>query len=463
MRTRTIRAKITVWFSVLFVVLVTAVLILLLVIGQSVLKTNTKEKLQDLVNSNREELEYLNDDDSVESDEGDHVVAYRDGYLEIDDDFCDYRDGMYVSLYYEGELIYGENPIAAYPDTLSLENGKLRALSRQGEKYFVYDVKVQEADLDGLWLRGVVSEQEGVSMLLRISRFMLLALPVLAFIAVLGGYLIARRALQPLNDICDRAASINSGSDLTKRIEIQNESTETKQLADTFNQMFERLLQSFEAQKQFTSDASHELRTPVSVILAECEYALGEEDAAEWREALEVIARQGSRMSDLIEELLLFTRMERGTVKLCMEQTDLTAVAQEVCREQSRIWKREIAMHAEGGDPCFIEADEKLLARLVTNLVANAYKYGKEPGNIWVRVYREDGRAVLSVRDDGIGIRPCDLDKIWNRFYRADNARGDETSTGLGLSIVREIARIHQAEVKVISEIGVGSTFLIFF
>lgn len=463
MKAKTVKAKITIWFSILFIVLVGIVLILLFLIGKSVLKSNTKEQLQTLVEANALELEFLEDEDEMDLEEGDHYLPYKDGYLEIDDDFCGFLDGMYVSLYNGDTLLYGENPIGAGPGEVVFRQGKLREQMYQKEKYYIYDVSVKGEDLDGLWLRGITGESEGISLLARVIRFMALFLPALAAVAVIGGYLISRKALKPLDDICDQAGSINSGSDLTRRICIKNESAETNRLAENFNQMFDRLLDSFESEKQFTSDASHELRTPVAVILAECEYVLGEEDSEEWREALLVIRRQGTKMSEMIEELLTFTRIERGTIKLETERLNLSDLTEGVCREQTQIWKKDIALHRDFQENLYLNADRGLLERMITNLVANAFQYGKEPGNIWVRLYEEDAHVILSVQDDGIGIREEELEKIWNRFYRTDNARKGGDSTGLGLSMVRQIAKLYDAQIKVFSEIGKGSTFLIIF
>ncbi|MEI3338577.1 MAG: hypothetical protein V8R80_00330 [Eubacterium sp.] len=115
MKAKTVKAKITIWFSILFIVLVGIVLILLFLIGKSVLKSNTKEQLQTLVEANALELEFLEDEDEMDLEEGDHYLPYKDGYLEIDDDFCGFLDGMYVSLYNGDTLLYGENPIGAGP------------------------------------------------------------------------------------------------------------------------------------------------------------------------------------------------------------------------------------------------------------------------------------------------------------------------------------------------------------
>lgn len=463
MKIRTIKAKITIWFSILFLILVASVMILLIFVAQSVVQNNKSDDLKELVLANLEELEYLNPDDNFGDDVGDQFIEWQDGFIEIDDDFCDYMNGIYISLYGGGELLYGENPIDAYPDILPPEDRKLQKIQYSAKEYYVYDIKVNGERLEGLWLRGIVNTQEDVPALLHVSRLMILVLPILAAIAIFGGYLLSKRAINPLDDISEQASQISGGPDLSKRIHIENKSIETDRVVDTFNGMFERLQNSFEVEKQFTSDVSHELRTPVAVILAECEYALEEESAAEWREALEVIFKQSKKMAEMIEELLTFTRIDRGTIDLRWEEVNLVELVREVCLEQELIWKKDICMNLELEEQVLIRADRMLLERLVKNLVANAYQYGNEPGNIWVRVYEENGKQILSVCDDGIGIQKEDIPNIWNRFYRGDNARKDRESTGLGLSMVRRIAILHHAETKVFSELGKGSAFLISF
>lgn len=463
MKHRTIKARITGWFAVLLIIIVTVVLALLAVISRQVLREDIKGKLADLVAANTQELEYLNPEDTNDVDEGDYFIRYKDGYLEIDDDFCDYQDGIYTALYLDGELIYGENPIALTQDECAFQKGQIQTVERGGDKYYVYDEMADTDNLQGLWLRGIVNEDEGSSTLLRITRLMLPLLPGLALLAVLGGYLISRKALKPIDDICIQADSINAGEDLTRRIRIRDDSEELQQLKDAFNRMLERLNQSFEAEKQFTSDASHELRTPVAVILAECEYALEEHKTEEYVEALQVISRQGKRMSDLIQELLMFTRIERGTVRISMERTDLSALAFSICEEQRMIQNDGRKIHLETQGACYVQADAELTARMLTNLISNACKYGKEKGNVWVRIYEKKDRVFMEVEDDGIGIKAEELPRIWQRFYQADNARSDKTSVGLGLSLVKEIARLHQADTDVQSTFGKGSCFRVIF
>lgn len=463
MRIKTIRAKITIWFSILFLILSAGIMLFLFLVGRSTVHSSTRDKLCMLVEQNVEELEFIEPDEQPEYEEGDYFLEWKDGTLEIDDDFNKYSGGIFVSLYDGNRFLYGENPIDTDPAAFPPADRQVQTIKQGGDTYMMYDVLVPDEELEGLWLRGIVNRQEDVPVFLRIGRFMLFALPVLTLIAIYGGYQLARRALKPLSDISEQASSIGSGSDLSKRVEIENPSQETLNLVNAFNGMLERLQHSFEAEREFTSDASHELRTPVAVILAECEYALEEEDSAEWLEALKVISRQGTKMSNMIEELLTFTRIEQRTVDIKWEKINLTEIARDVCREQEKIRRENIRMHLHLDTPVYISGDRSLLERLIRNLVANAYQYGREPGNIYVETREENGQKILSVKDDGIGIREEELSSIWKRFYRAENVRKIRESTGLGLSIVQQIASIHHAQIKVFSKIGEGSTFLIFF
>ena len=392
MKIKTIRAKITIWFSILFLILSAGIMLFLFLVGRSTVHSSTRDKLRLLVENNLEELEYIEPDERPEYEEGDYFLEWKNGTLEIDDDFNKYSGGIFVSLYDGDRFLYGENPINADPSVFPPADGQVQTVKQGGDTYLVYDALVPDEELEGLWLRGIVNRQEDVPVLFRIGRFMLFVLPVLTLIAIYGGYQLARRALKPLSDISEQASSIGSGSDLSRRVQIENPSQETLNLVNAFNGMLERLQHSFEAEREFTSDASHELRTPVAVILAECEYALEEEDSSEWLEALKVISGQGNKMSKMIEELLTFTRIEQRTLDIKWEKINLTEVAQDVCREQEKIRKKDIRLHMRLETPVYIFGDRSLLERLIRNLVANAYQYGKEPGNIYVETREEPTR-----------------------------------------------------------------------
>ena len=232
-------------------------------------------------------------------------------------------------------------------------------------------------------------------------------------------------------------------------------------LAAAFDGMCDRLERSFEAERQFTSDASHELRTPVAVILAECDSLdHGQPTEEDYRQSVDVIRRQGQQMSRLIGQLLHITRLEQGTQKLQLETADLSQLVEVLCEEQAHLAPEGTTLTVHTQPDLLVNGDVTLLSRLLTNLISNAYRYGKPNGHVWVDLRREDQWAVMSVRDDGIGIAPEDRERIFQRFYQVDAARGKDGS-GLGLFMVQQAARLHGGSVTVDSRLGEGSTFIV--
>ncbi|MDO5134086.1 MAG: HAMP domain-containing sensor histidine kinase [Eubacteriales bacterium] len=340
----------------------------------------------------------------------------------------------------------------------------------------------------GVWIVGVLPEDSMENVMASVEKLAWIGLPLIVLLAALGGWAVTGRSLRPLQKITESAREISDGHDLSRRIALSPGRDEVHELADTFNDMMGRLERSFEAEQQFTSDASHELRTPTAVILAECEMAEKiPEDAGAAQESIREIHRQAKKMSELIGKLLSYTRLEQGTRRIEREEIDLSELVEDVCEEQRTVAGRGITIESEIEPGVAVNGDAALLISLVQNLVTNAVKYGKENGHVFVRVFREkrdtamlsdnetdrkrgqDTRmnraqkinACVLVRDDGIGIRKEDLERIWNRFYQADRSRSDEArGVGLGLSLAQQIARLHGGTITAESTPGEGSSFL---
>jgi len=277
-------------------------------------------------------------------------------------------------------------------------------------------------------------------------------------IAIAGGVLIARRALKPLRAMALTAAQISGGDDLKKRMP-DGGSDELAQLAGAFNGMMQRLDDAFEAERQFASDASHELRTPMAVIMAQCEDALsGEKTGADYREALSVIHRQGRRMNRMISGMLELVRMERKTDRYAREPFNLSALTESVCEDMALICEKNIALTTDVEPDISITGDQTLITRLLGNLIGNAYRYGRENGHIIVTLHRAGSAIELTVSDDGIGIAPDQQKKIFRRLYQGASERSGD-GAGLGLAMARQIARLHGGELTVVSEEGKGSAF----
>lgn len=275
-----------------------------------------------------------------------------------------------------------------------------------------------------------------------------------------GGWWLATRAIRPIDDISAAAAKI-AGGDLSHRIDTADTHNELGRLAAVLNSTFARLDAAFTQQARFTADASHELRTPVSVILTQTQMALSRErSAADYRETLEACQRAAQRMRRLIESLLELARLDAGQEPLQRASFDLGRTAQD-CIELVRplAVDRHIPLHCElPAVPCF--GDSERLAQVVTNLLTNAIVHNQPGGEVRVSAHLENGFALLTVADTGPGIPAEELPRLFERFHRTDQSRTGATGgTGLGLAISKAIIDAHGGTLTVESQPGAGTSF----
>ncbi len=386
-------------------------------------------------------------------------IAWNDGKLEIDRDLDD-LPSTHVTLYnLDGDLIYGRKRV----DLPFEENVLRRAEDSAGNDWYVYDSALNFENGESLWLRCVQSADASAGLLSSRSRTVLLIFPILIILAGIGSFFIARRAFHPVASIVRTAESIVDGADLKKRIDLKGAKDELYALSRTFDAMFERLDSAFAREQQFTSDASHELRTPITSILTQSEFALSDAATeADRREALTQIHAKATGMAELVRRLLLLARMDAGQLPLCREPVDLSLLAELAADSlQETAASREMTLEAICDKPIEIWGDHTMLLQAVLNLAENAVRHGCAGGHILIRV--EDGSDIrLSVEDDGPGIAPKDLDHIFDRFYQADDSR-HSGGAGLGLSLVWRIARLHGGSVDVQSMPEKGSRFTLIF
>lgn len=371
------------------------------------------------------------------------------------------RNGVYTAVYTEaGGFLDGADPVKV---DLPFQNGLTRTFEAEDGNYLVYDLFLAGQNL---WVRGVIEEGSHENLIETILHICMFTLPIVVILGALGGYLVANQALMPLRKITEAANAISDGNDLSLRIGLGKPGSrdELRKLSDTFDNMFERLENSFIAQQRFTSDASHELRTPTTVILAECEYTAKHAKTKEdYRSAMEVVNRQAKKMSRLVESLLSMTRMDLGTAKVNFERVDISEMLSVICTETDLVGRRGITMETDIEEGLWADVDVTLISRLVQNLIDNAYRYGVENGHVQVGLKREGESLRLWVRDDGVGISEENLDKIWGRFYQEDSSRCGGEGLGLGLSMVRQISDLHSGKMEVMSEERAGSTFTFIF
>ncbi len=462
MKNRSIRFKLTLWFSLVLIAVAGVTLLAVLGTSQMVLRGTIRNYLIGTVEENVDNIQFV----TAKREVGEFsYIPYGGGWLEIDPDFMEVVNDVHTALYTaDGTMLYGENPLARQTTPLPFNESHTWHMQVQNVRYDLYDRRLNLALPGGtLWIRGIVPETNGDAQFAEIARLSLILLPILILFSVLSGYLLADRLLSPIRKIEKTAERIAKGDDLKQRIEVGRNNDEVGRLARVFNQMLDRLERSFAAERQFTSDASHELRTPTSVILAQSEYILEKERSPqEYREAMEVVQKQGRRMRVLISDMLDYTRMEQGTERYVMESLDLSRIVSETATQMAMIETNGISLTAQIERGLTVRGSELLLSRLLQNLIGNAYRYGTENGQITVTLKSEAAGVVLAVTDDGIGIAAEEQVKIFDRFYRSDASRS-VPGTGLGLSMVKRITELHGAQIEVQSEIGKGSTFRIIF
>ncbi len=438
-------------FTTFLMLLMASVLIgLMFSLSDDIVAANSIDTLTEVVDDNSKELEF------------------DDGKLDTGDiDF--YKKGVYTLLYsQDGEHIAGDFPkesIYAQP----LKDKENTEFTIDGSLYYIYDRLASVEDSRSfVWVRGIIAVDELASATNSVLQTALFSLPLFVLLGSIGCYFIAKSTFRPIDKIAKIAEEISESENLALRIDLQDASPEIRKLSDTFDKMFERLEGAFEAEKQFTSDVSHELRTPTAVILAQCEYAIGEKITPEDKEeALETVQRQAKKMSNLISELLNLIRMDRGFNTAEFKQINISELVQEVCEEHKLIVPDNLKMTYDIASNINGKFDEAMITRLLENLISNAVSYRKENSiaNVHVALEQTDKEIVLSVKDDGIGIAKEHREKIWQRFYQVDSSRtaSQNGNMGLGLSMVSQIAKQHSAKIAIESELNIGSLFIIKF
>ncbi|CAB4601040.1 unannotated protein [freshwater metagenome] len=286
------------------------------------------------------------------------------------------------------------------------------------------------------------------------------ALLALFFTSLIVGWVVSGRMLRPLGEISNSVREIQA-SDLKQRIDLGGPNDELRQLADTFDDMLGRLEEAFEGQRQFIHEASHELRNPLAVIRTNLEVTLSDPDAnaEDLRHTAEVVERSSERMARLVDDLLVYAR--KGTLSLERDPVDVSQLIDEAAEEFNApaiAAGVHLVHHAPAG--LWVIGDRLALRQALGNLLANAIRYSPEGTTVRLRGGIDGPWVWLAVEDQGAGIDPDDQDRVFQRFWRGNPREGREQGrSGLGLTIVRQIAEAHGGEVKLVSQVDHGSAF----
>ena len=426
--------RVTVWFSSVIVILFLIILSSLILIEDKVVNDLSQKELVEAV----EEI-------------------YEDP-----EKFENFNDGIYYIKYNEqNEIIAGKFP-KDFDIALAFSIEDINIYQVENKKFLYYDTRLQDEDD---WIRGIYplgKVQKEIETFWNIA----IALSVLFIIfVVIVGYRIIKNAFKPVKQISNTALEIKRSKDFSNRIELEDSNDdEIHKMASTFNEMLDTVEEVFIHEKQFSSDVSHELRTPITVILAQTDYALQYSDTfEEAKESLEVINRHAKRMTNLINQIMELSKLERQK-EIEKERINLSNIVLQLLDDyKSLLESKNLNLVYNVEKDIRIQGNKIMLERVFLNILMNAVKFTKT--NIEISLTREDKTAVLKIRDDGIGISEENKKFIWERFFQVNDSRNKEENkgSGLGLSMVKKIVDLHSATIDLESELEQGTCFTIKF
>jgi heavy metal sensor kinase len=443
MKPLTIQRKLTIWYAGTIALLMLLFFLILYLTLSPALSFRTSNMLTEKADDIADEVER------------------KRGAIVLDDDVSINSRLWYTVFDLDGAPALSNHP-ESWLDALPEQSGSPYTMIHEESRWMIYDTNVKD---DGVWIARLriatqmdsFDEATGELWLL-----FLLLMPVIGGLSVLMGTLIARRALQPVDTITATAREIGRG-DLTKRLNFQNTNDEIGRLAETFDEMLDYMEEAMKREKQFTSDAAHELRTPLSVIMAQAQEALGqpESDTEEYRVAMDAIYEKSRSMQAMLSQMLMISRGFEQAKVMELDVLRLDQIAMDIAEEMTPVaHEKDISIKLDLDEEVHIKGDLLLITRMLMNLLDNALKYGKAGGWIQITVSSQNNAAQLVVADNGIGIAEEHLPHIFRRFYRTNASRTGK-GAGLGLSLVEWIVKLHHGSVAVDSEVGKGTVFTI--
>ena len=429
----TLTFKITLWYTIFIVILLTSIILGTFFVSDSVVESSGKKKLIE------------------------EVTEISNGK----ENFTAFEDGVTLSLYdKDGNLIAG-----SIPKNFDVRDFSLGVVTyytdSNNNKYMYYDIETNsEKFANGKYVRGIVQISSGQT-----SWYLPFAIiagsPIIILIITYGGYLIIRSSLKPVREMIETAETISNSADLSKRITIEDGKDEVHKLALVFNEMLESLERASMRERQFSSDVSHELRTPISVIVAESEYGTKYIDTVdEAKESFAVIERQSKRMTIMINQILEMARLD-NRLEIPKEFFDLSSCLEETLEDYKKLFEtKDIQLITNIEDNITLFGNQVLLIRLIDNLVSNALKYANS--KIWISIAKRNN-IIIEVSDDGRGIADDEKAYIWDRFYKVDKSRSisEDNSSGLGLPISKKIVELHGGKIVALDNKPQGAKFVI--
>jgi Signal transduction histidine kinase len=286
---------------------------------------------------------------------------------------------------------------------------------------------------------------------------------IFVYLVITAGQRGSTKLLKPISDMSATANRLTVNNLNSERLNVEGTKNELKDLAATMNNMLDRIELSYESQKQFVSDASHELRTPIAVIQGYVNLLdrWGKKDESVMEESIEAIKNEAQSMQELVEKLLFLSRHDKKTLKLKKTKFNMKEIIEDMAKETKLVTENRNIL-APVLDDVIVYGDEQALKQAVRVFVENAIKYTNDGDTISISCRNDEGDCIITVADSGIGMTRKDLDNIFCRFYRSDQVRNEKISGhGLGLSIAKLIILKHSGIIKVKSQLTRGSSFTI--
>ncbi len=448
-----IRTKLTFWYAGVLAFLVIGFAVITYISVDRILSRETNENLAAM---SKNFVSAIVAEQTAEAGK----ISENEAITEITDEFK-FQDFQIFVLTTDGKLIAKTSdfnfpynfPANGYSD-FQFDGRSFRVLSTP--------LKLLENNYTLLVFRDL---SEHIKIKNRLLSIFLIAIPLVVLAAIGFGYLLAKRSLKPVAEMSRKAQTI-SANNLHSRLTVSNKRDEIGSLASVFNDLLERLDNSFEQQKRFMADASHELRTPLVIVRGESEVALSKENRSreDLRESLAIVNDESKRLTKIVEDLFTLSRADAGQFQANFRQIYLDEILAECVKSiRSLAEKRHISINLTTVET-EISGDEQLLRQLFLNLLDNAVKYNREGGQISVNL----SNKVVTIADTGFGIAEDERSKIFERFYRTDKSRtraeeSNMSGAGLGLSIARWIAELHQSELNLTESSQSGSIFSVIF
>lgn len=429
----TLTFKITLWYTIFIVILLTSIILGTFFVSDSVVESSGKKKLIE------------------------EVTEISNGK----ENFTAFEDGVTLSLYdKDGNLIAG-----SIPKNFDVRDFSLGVVTyytdSNNNKYMYYDIETNsEKFANGKYVRGIVQISSGQT-----SWYLPFAIiagsPIIILIITYGGYLIIRSSLKPVREMIETAETISNSADLSKRITIEDGKDEVHKLALVFNEMLESLERASMRERQFSSDVSHELRTPISVIVAESEYGTKYIDTVgEAKESFAVIKRQSKRMTTMINQILEMARLD-NRLEIPKETFNLSSCLEKTLEDYKKLFvSKNIQLISNIEENITVFGNRVLLMRLIDNLISNALKHATS--KTWISVVKRKS-IIIEIKDDGKGIDDKEKEYILDRFYKVDKSRSisEDNSSGLGLPISKKIVELHGGKIVALDNKPQGAKFVI--